>query len=84
MVTIITHQPEELSHALMQRLGRGVSFWPVTGAYTGQEHTLLLCTVYRPQVSELKLIVAELDPKAFVVIGNAHQAFGTQFSALKR
>jgi uncharacterized membrane-anchored protein YitT (DUF2179 family) len=56
----------------------------VTGAYTGQEHTLLLCTVYRPQVSELKLIVAELDPKAFVVIGHAHQAFGTQFSALKR
>jgi uncharacterized membrane-anchored protein YitT (DUF2179 family) len=84
MITIITHQPEELSQALMRRLGRGVSFWPVTGAYTGQEHTLLLCTVYRPQVSELKLIVAEIDPKAFVVIGNAHQAFGTQFSALKR
>lgn len=82
-VTIITNQPEALSQALMYGLGRGVSFWTVTGAYTGQTHTLLLCTIYRPQVSELKRIVATIDPKAFVVIGNAHQAFGTQFSLLK-
>lgn len=83
-VTIITNQPEELSQALMHHLRRGVSFWTVMGAYTGQSHTLLLCTIYRPQVSELKQIVAAIDPKAFVVIGQAHQAFGTQFSALKR
>jgi len=82
-VTIITNQPEILSQALMQKLGRGVSCWTVTGACTGQEHTLLFCTVYRPQVSELKQIVATMDPNAVVVIGHAHQAFGTQFSALK-
>ncbi len=82
-VTIITNQPEVLSHALLHQLRRGVSCWTVTGAYTGQPHTLLLCTVYRPQVSELKQLVAAIDPQAFVVIGHAHQAFGSQFSALR-
>jgi uncharacterized membrane-anchored protein YitT (DUF2179 family) len=44
---------------------------------------MVLCTVYRSQVNDLKYIVASVDPEAFVVVGNAHQALGGGFHKLK-
>lgn len=81
--TIITDEPEKVAQALIRELGRGVSQWQITGSYTGQSHGMLFCTVFRPQVNELKRVVAEADKKAFVVIGTAHQALGFGFTPLK-
>ena len=81
--TIITNRAEELSQALMAGLGRGISQWEITGSYTGESHTMLNCTIYRPQVNDLKQIVADIDPSAFVTIGVAHQALGFGFIPLK-
>jgi uncharacterized membrane-anchored protein YitT (DUF2179 family) len=80
--TIITNNPDEVSHALMDGLGRGVSSWQVMGGYTGKTRHLLLCTIYRPQVNDLKRIVAHVDRQAFVTIGVAHQALGSGFAPL--
>jgi uncharacterized membrane-anchored protein YitT (DUF2179 family) len=80
--TIITNEPEILSQAIIHGLGRGVSQWPITGGYTGETHAMLICTIYRPQVNDLKQIVGQVDPKAFVTIGMAHQAFGGGFNPL--
>ena len=80
--TIITNNPTVVAQALMEGLGRGVSSWTVTGSYTGESHHLLLCTIYRPQVNDLKRIVAHVDRQAFVTIGVAHQALGSGFAPL--
>lgn len=82
--TIITTCPDRLSEALMVDLQRGVSQWEITGSYTGKTYAMLTCTVYRPQVNDLKRVVAEIDPEAFVTIGVAHQALGAGFIPLKR
>ncbi len=82
--TIITDDPEAVSRALIQTLGRGVSQWEITGGYTGHNHSMIFCTIYRPQVNELKRVVAEVDKKAFVVIGTAHQALGFGFTPLSK
>lgn len=82
--SIITDQPEIVSQSLMVGLGRGVSEWQIKGAYTGAAHVMLFCTIYRPQVNELKRLVAEADPGAFVVIGTAHQALGSGFTPLRK
>ena len=81
--TIITNRAEELSQVLMAGLGRGISQWEITGSYTGETHTMLNCTIYRPQVNDLKRIVADIDPNAFVTIGVSHQALGFGFIPLK-
>ncbi|MEW5956434.1 MAG: YitT family protein [Chloroflexota bacterium] len=81
--TIVTRQPEQMTQALMSGLGRGVSQWQIIGGYTGEPHAMLMCTVYRPQVNDLKQIVAGVDTTAFVTIGVAHQALGTGFAPLK-
>ncbi len=81
--TIITNRPEELGKALMDGLGRGLSEWVIRGSFTGQERTMFTCTIYRPQVNQLKQIIARIDPDAFVTIGVAHQALGSGFMRLK-
>ncbi|RMG93280.1 MAG: YitT family protein [Chloroflexi bacterium] len=80
---IITDYPQEMSQALMQWLNRGVSYWPVTGGYTGSGHYLVMCTIYRPQVNDVKRIVGEVDPHAFLTIGVGHQAVGEGFGAFR-
>lgn len=82
--TIVTTNSDELTKALMVGLNRGVSHWQVFGGYTGMPHTMILCTVLRSQVNDLKQIVADVDTNAFVVIGNAHQALGSGFLKLKK
>ncbi len=80
--TIVTNQPEAVMQIIMEKLGRGVSYWPITGGYTGRQHYLLYCTVTRPQVQELKQVIAQTDPAAFVTIGVGHQALGDGFSPI--
>ena len=82
--TIITDLPEEVSAALSERLGRGATFWTVTGSYSKQPRGMVLCTIGRPQVNELKRVVGETDPVAFLTIGVSHQAYGGNFQPLER
>ena len=83
-VTIITNKPNELKHEMMHKLRRGISQWEVTGGYSNKEYTMLFCTVSRSQVQDIKTIVAEVNPEAFLVIGVAQQARnGHGFKLLK-
>jgi uncharacterized membrane-anchored protein YitT (DUF2179 family) len=80
--TIVTNHPQEVADALMSALHRGVSYWPVIGAYTGQQHYMLTVTMARSQVADVKSVVAEIDPEAFLTIGVSNRAMGKGFSAL--
>ena len=82
--TIITNEPEKVSAALSEKLGRGATFWTVTGSYTKKPRGMVLCTIGRPQVNELKRVVGEVDPVAFLTIGVSHQAYGGNFLPLER
>lgn len=84
VATIVTNHPEEISKALIGTLGRGASYWEVTGGFTGQRHYLITCTVSRPQVTALKRLVVEVDPEAFVTVAPGHQAYGTGFIPLRK
>lgn len=76
-VTIVSANPEGLKQAIMTTLGRGISQWAVTGGYSDRGFTMLFCTISRSQVQDLKAIVAEFDPEAFLVVGVAQQAVGS-------
>ena len=76
---IITDKADTVAAALLQQLGIGVTAWVGRGMFTNAEHTVLFCTLNRPDVNTLKNVVAEADPHAFVVIGQGHQAKGGVF-----
>ena len=80
---IITNHPQEVSAAIMKTLDRGVTNLPAKGMYTGMDRNVLFCVVSRPEVERLKTIVADSDPRAFLVIGEAYEALGEGFQPIK-
>lgn len=80
---IVTNKPQELIRAIDQQLGRGASYWPATGGYQGEERTMVMCAIYRPQVNELKALVGQIDPTAFVTIGMTQQVLGLGFTKME-
>jgi uncharacterized membrane-anchored protein YitT (DUF2179 family) len=73
---IVTDHPDRVAESIMRRLSLGVTAWPAEGKYTQAEHTVLFCTVSRPEVDALRRAVSEADSTAFLVIGHGHQATG--------
>jgi uncharacterized membrane-anchored protein YitT (DUF2179 family) len=80
---IVTGEPEAISARIQEELQRGATILEGTGAYTGAGRPVLYCVITRSEVATLKSIVREVDPRAFMVIGIAHEAFGEGFRPLK-
>lgn len=81
---IISACPDQVAQGILTNLERGVTILPGTGAYTGQARPVLYCVITRSEVNPLKEIVKEVDPNAFMVIGQAHDALGEGFHPLGR
>lgn len=81
---IVTSEPAAVSQTIMAEMDRGVTILSGTGAYTGVERPVLYCVLTRAEIQQLKSIVHETDPKAFMVIGAAYEALGEGFQPLKK
>jgi uncharacterized membrane-anchored protein YitT (DUF2179 family) len=81
---IVTAYPEQVAEKIMEDMGRGVTLLTGKGAYTGADRFILYCVVIRSEVPTLKAIIHEIDPQAFMVIGQAHEALGEGFKPLTR
>jgi len=80
---IVTSCPQEVAQEILAVMERGVTFLTGKGAYTGTEREIIYCVITRSEVSQLKALVKEKDPAAFMVIGQAHEALGEGFRPLK-
>jgi uncharacterized membrane-anchored protein YitT (DUF2179 family) len=79
---IITRCPDEVAQKIMQSMERGVTLMKATGGYTGEERQMLYVVITRSEVYQLKEIVSDADPQAFMVIGQVHEALGEGFKPL--
>ena len=68
-IIIFTHADEvAISQSIIDKLGRGVTYWEGVGAYTGENvHVLCVC-LSKYEVEELRQVVHEVDPHAFLVV----------------
>ncbi len=73
---IITERPQPIIDEIFSRLRRGVTILDGKGGYSGKEKTLLLCVVTRAEIQHLKAITRDLDPSAFLIIGQANEVRG--------
>jgi len=81
---IITAQLEAVTQQILEHMERGVTVLSGKGAYTGSERPVLYCVITRSEVTQLKALVSEIDPHAFIVIGQAHEALGEGFRPLSK
>ena len=80
---IITTKAQAISARVMEEMNRGATILSATGAYSGQERTMLICVVGQREVLPLKRIVRQEDERAFVFITDTHETLGEGFSALE-
>lgn len=76
---IVTDCPEEISSVIIEKLGRGVTSLYGKGMYTGKDKQVLLVVVNRAQVSKLKTLVMDVDPRAFIMVSTTHEVLGEGF-----
>lgn len=77
---VVTGKGEELTEKITGVLKRGVTAIPVTGGYTGEKKTLLLCAVRASETVALSRIAKETDPNAFTVITEVGEVLGRGFT----
>ncbi|MBR6027823.1 MAG: YitT family protein [Clostridia bacterium] len=73
---------ETISKKILSDMNRGCTQVKARGAYTMEERPLLLCVISRQELPELKTIVREADPSAFMFITEAFEALGEGFTRL--
>lgn len=81
-VTVITTEPQGIARVIMDEVGRGVTIMPGVGAWTGEPRSVLYTVVQRGELTRIKQIAYEVDPKAFVVVADAHEVLGEGFRDL--
>lgn len=79
MAIIVSERYEDIGRAINSRLDRGVTVLEGRGFYTGQEKNVLLSAMKKRQAAELKALVSEIDPDAFIILSDAHQVLGDGF-----
>lgn len=77
---VITKEYRAVARAVGERLGRGVTFLHGQGAWSGNETEVVFTAVKRQQLTELKELVNEIDPGAFIIVQDAHQVLGDGFA----
>lgn len=70
---------DEISRAIMQDMGRGVTAINGTGMYMQTERKILFVVVKPNEVPKLKEIVHQNDPTAFIVLASASEIIGNGF-----
>jgi len=78
-VWIISDNHREIGNAIVARLGRGVTYLSGEGGYTGDDKKVIFCVITRLEEAKLKLIVEDIDPSAFLAVGNIHDVKGGRF-----
>ena len=81
---IITNHGEKMADRILKELDRGVTAIEAKGMYSGEGRTMLLCVVSRLEAVRLRSIVYSVDPRAFVIVQNVHEALGEGFKELRR
>ena len=77
---IITQYHEEVAKAVDEKLQRGSTFLYGQGSYSHKDTMVVLTAVKKQQLAELKELVADIDPNAFIIVQEAHQVLGDGFS----
>ncbi|KRE59652.1 YitT family protein [Paenibacillus sp. Soil750] len=78
-VWIISDEYVKIGDSITNRLGRGVTYLKGEGAFTGDDKKVIFSVITRLEEAKLKSIVDDLDPKAFLAIGNIHDVKGGRF-----
>lgn len=76
---IISDKHELVAKRILEELDRGVTGLMAKGMYSGDSKCMLYCVVSQKEIVQVKEIVGEVDPNAFVIVSDAREVLGEGF-----
>lgn len=77
--TIVTRNPEALTHQISDQLEHSVTLFLAKGGYSKEAKEVIYCIVYRHEIIRLQELVRSIDPDAFIVIHDVQEVLGEGF-----
>lgn len=75
-VMIISNHSKQITDKIWTKLNRGVTYLDGSGAYSHQETKVIMCVMTRYEIADLKRLVLEIDPQAFITINTTDEVVG--------
>lgn len=76
VIALIFTKEKDMKNVIMEKTGRGVTYWMGKGAYTENDQYILYCAINKYEVKTFKKIVHDIDPQAFVTISEDSEILG--------
>lgn len=75
-VMIVSDQAEVISRIIQKDINRGVTLLNGQGAYSGRDEKVIYTVVTFRELSQIKQLIRQMDPKAFVVVSDTLEVMG--------
>ena len=79
LLFIISDKNQEISNAIVSKVGRGVTGLYGKGMYKNNDKLILICAASRRDVYKIKDLARRIDRKSFIVVANAREVVGKGF-----
>ena len=76
MSLMIFRKNPEIKSRILKDFVRGVTYWKGLGAYTQTETEVLVTIVSKDEVNDLRRMITQMDPKAFIIVNEGLQITG--------
>ena len=81
---IFSEQYETLTDRICNEIHRGVTLLESQGGYSKHSGKLVVVIVKRTETNKILKLIKEVDPEAFVSIGNVSEVYGKGFEPMKK
>ena len=81
---IFTDHYDVLTDRICNEIHRGVTLLESEGGYSHHHGKLVVVIVKRTETSNILKLIKDVDPDAFVSIGNVTEVYGKGFEAMKK
>lgn len=82
-ILVFSRKYAEINEAITQRLGRGCTMLDAHGGYTGEPVKVLVIVTRFRQSVPITRIIEEIDPNAFVTLGEVRGVYGLGFDRIR-
>nr|WP_236682936.1 YitT family protein [Streptococcus sp. X13SY08] len=77
---IISEKPHTIAAAIDSQIERGIALIKAQGFYSKNDFDMVYSVIYKSQLQELKDLIREIDPHAFITITDANEGLGEGFT----
>ncbi len=81
LIYIISDDADKITKRILEELDIGITHISGSGAYSGKEKKVILCTVKKTVVPLVQDIVKEEDSGAFMIVSSASEVFGEGYKS---